>query len=114
MTAAAPPAIAPVSAPPASRGAFAAPQPTTTVRAPAAPVAATPAPAPASAPAAPRTPAPAAAALRDDPVQRHELVRTVARLFDATVVRVEAAGTLPAQHSGRSAEEATEGGDTDV
>ena len=30
------------------------------------------------------------------------------------VVRVEAAGTLPAQHSGRSAEEATEGGDTDV
>ena len=97
MTAAAPPAIAPVSAPPASRGAFEA----------------APAPAPA-APAAPRTPAPAAAALRDDPVQRHELVRTVARLFDATVVRVEAAGTLPAQHSGRSAEEATEGGDTDV
>jgi len=37
---------------------------------------------------------PSAAA--DDEVRTHPLVRQVAELFDATIVRVEAAGTLPA------------------
>ena len=37
-----------------------------------------------------------APSLRDDPVVTHALVREVSALFDATIVRVEAAGTLPA------------------
>ena len=34
------------------------------------------------------------ASLRDDPVATHPLVREVSALFDATIVRIEAAGTL--------------------
>lgn len=41
-----------------------------------------------------RSPAPGAA-LRDDPAANHPLVREVSSIFDATVVRVEVAGTLP-------------------
>lgn len=37
-----------------------------------------------------------APSLRDDPATRHPLVLEVSALFDATIVRVEAAGTLPA------------------
>ncbi|MEI6475047.1 MAG: hypothetical protein WCO75_06610 [Planctomycetota bacterium] len=37
----------------------------------------------------------AAPSLRDDPTVRHPLVLEVSALFDATIVRVEAAGTLP-------------------
>jgi hypothetical protein len=37
----------------------------------------------------------AAPSLRDDPATRHPLVLEVSALFDATIVRVEAAGTLP-------------------
>lgn len=36
------------------------------------------------------------AALRDDPASAHPLVREASRLFDATIVRVELAGSLPA------------------
>lgn len=43
---------------------------------------------------APRLPG-RAPSLRDDPVVTHPLVREVSALFDATIVRVEAAGTLP-------------------
>ena len=37
----------------------------------------------------------AAASLRDDPVANHPLVREASALFDATIVRIEAAGSLP-------------------
>ena len=42
-----------------------------------------------------RMEAAAAPSLRDDPAVRHPLVLEVSALFDATIVRVEAAGTLP-------------------
>jgi hypothetical protein len=70
--------------------------------APAPPAAAAPRPAPALPPrdATPATlvppPAPRPAALRDDPASAHPLVREASRLFDATIVRVELAGSLPA------------------
>jgi hypothetical protein len=49
-----------------------------------------------------------APSLRDDPVVTHALVREVSALFDATIVRVEAAGTLPASAAaGAQAAEAT-------
>jgi hypothetical protein len=35
-----------------------------------------------------------APSLRDDPVSKHPLVSEVSALFDATIVRIEAAGTL--------------------
>jgi hypothetical protein len=35
------------------------------------------------------------ASLRDDPVANHPLVREASALFDATIVRIEAAGSLP-------------------
>jgi len=37
----------------------------------------------------------AAASLRDDLVANHPLVREASALFDATIVRIEAAGSLP-------------------
>lgn len=42
-----------------------------------------------------------APSLRDDPVAAHPLVREVSALFDATIVRVEAAGTLPEAPAGQ-------------
>lgn len=57
-----------------------------------------------------------APSLRDDPVVKHALVREVSALFDATVVRVEAAGTLPASAAAgaQAAEAAREEGRDDV
>ena len=54
--------------------------------------------------------------LRDDPVVTHALVREVSALFDATIVRVEAAGTLPASAAAgaQAAEAAREEGRDDV
>jgi hypothetical protein len=57
-----------------------------------------------------------APSLRDDPVVTHALVREVSALFDATIVRVEAAGTLPASAAAgaQAAEAAREEGRDDV
>jgi len=55
-----------------------------------------------------------APSLRDDPVAVHPLVREVSALFDATIVRIEAAGTLSpsdaAAAAGTDAAEAAEPG----
>jgi hypothetical protein len=66
---------------------------------------------PAAAGADPRGPS-----LRDDPVAGHPLVREVSALFDATIVRIEAAGSLPSEpgaDAGADADAATQG-DHDV
>ncbi len=66
---------------------------------------------PAAAGADPRGPS-----LRDDPVAGHPLVREVSALFDATIVRIEAAGSLPPEagaDAGADADAATQG-DHDV
>jgi hypothetical protein len=79
-------------------------------------VPAAPAPAPAVPAAAnPAAPAPRAqASLRNDAVERHPVVRMVAELFDAAVVRVDPAGTLGQRPPEPAADGDPEAGDTDV
>ena len=81
------------------------------------------APAPAAPrPAADARPTDAASAasrgpsLRDDPVAVHPLVREVSALFDATIVRIEAAGSLPSEAADAAddAADAATHGDHDV
>lgn len=59
------------------------------------------------------------ASLRDDPVANHPLVREASALFDATIVRIEAAGSLPAPDPARAGDladalEPGSQGDSDV
>jgi hypothetical protein len=90
-------AVAPVAAAsPAAVAPVAAPSP---VAVPARAPTAVPARAPEASAVPPRAmAAPASgrpASLRDDPVANHPLVREASALFDATIVRIEAAGSLP-------------------
>ena len=90
-------AVAPVAAAsPVAVAPAAAPSP---VAVPARAPTAVPARAPEASAVPPRAmAAPAAgrpASLRDDPVANHPLVREASALFDATIVRIEAAGSLP-------------------
>jgi len=57
-----------------------------------------------------------APSLRDDPVAVHSLVREVSALFDATIVRIEAAGTLTPSDAAAAAAGTEPGthGDDDV
>ena len=57
-----------------------------------------------------------AASLRDDPVAVHPLVQEVSALFDATIVRIEAAGTLTPSDAAAAAAGTEPGthGDDDV
>lgn len=57
-----------------------------------------------------------APSLRDDPVAVHPLVREVSALFDATIVRIEAAGTLTSSDAAAAAAGTEPGtpGDDDV
>lgn len=66
------------------------------------------------APAAAASPRALPAAGADDTIRNHPLVRSVAALFDATIVRVESAGTLPADEAVLGDTEETPAGDVHV